>query len=85
MRHFTMPKHKYIYIYICSIIRDNVMYECFHVLDIHKQDTNIKRNCDTLTQENDKKTYYYILLSFYWIMCHNYDLYLCFIYIYIYI
>ena len=26
-------KYVYIYIYICSIIRDNVAYECFHVLD----------------------------------------------------
>ena len=37
-------------IYICIIIRDNLTYEGFRVLDIYKKYTNIKRSCDTLIQ-----------------------------------
>ena len=58
---------------------------------IYIQNTNIKRNCDTLIQSNDNKTtidfehtsvrnlwsFYYRLIG---LRCHNYDLYLCFVY-----
>ena len=47
----------YIYMYVCIMIRDNVTYEGFRVLDYLvkqsqqvKQNTNIKRSFDTLLQ-----------------------------------
>ena len=65
------------YIYIYSIIRDNVTYESFRVLD-YLQYT---------TEEGHRSvrklwSFYYRFIA---LRCHNYALYLCFMYIYIYI
>ena len=49
--HIYICIYIYIYIYICSIVRDIVTYWI-----IYKQNKNIKRNCDTLIQQNDNKT-----------------------------
>ena len=80
----------HIYVIIC----DNVTYAGFRI--IHEQDTYLRRSCDILVQfttstplKKDTRVFKscgrFLTSCFIGLMCHNYTLNLCIMYIYTYV